>query len=372
MRLYASQQAHDSIMQFDAQFTKHKAEEAGITSFQYTGTNITTTREFCRARIGNVYTEEEARSIWGGNWKGKSGSDPFIDRGGYRCRHSFIPYDPAWDLEDDVDIKEEKPKEEKKTQSILNNVVISTLLNRGTKKLRKEYDDDFNSQLTEQQKKIVNKFEKPSVIKNHKDGVYFPRRKELRAKVNEMDKSQYDEGKGVKSFVISHEYGHHIDYVTNNLKLQAWSETNDNFTKAILKDKKKYSGSALTKDEYIIDNEEYQKLFDKIATKKIRPIYSQYDKTRKITDLPVTSLNSDGFGEVSDIVDALAKGSFRKKFGMWGQSMDYWRTNGAVQKEIFANLFAVRHNKKAYSLTKTIIPNTVKEFEKRLKELENL
>ena len=372
MRLYASQQAHDSIMQFDAQFTKHKAEEAGITSFQYTGTNITTTREFCRARIGNVYTEEEARSIWGGTWKGKSGSDPFIDRGGYRCRHSFIPYDPAWDLEDDVDIKEEKPKEEKKTQSILNNVVISTLLNRGTKKLRKEYDDDFNSQLTEQQKKIVNKFEKPSVIKNHKDGVYFPRRKELRAKVNEMDKSQYDEGKGVKSFVISHEYGHHIDYVTNNLKLQAWSETNDNFTKAILKDKKKYSGSALTKDEYIIDNEEYQKLFDKIATKKIRPIYSQYDKTRKITDLPVTSLNSDGFGEVSDIVDALAKGSFRKKFGMWGHSMDYWRTNGAVQKEIFANLFAVRHNKKAYSLTKTIIPNTVKEFEKRLKELENL
>tara|TARA_B110000285_G_scaffold128369_1_gene144628 strand:+ start:110 stop:1966 length:1857 start_codon:yes stop_codon:yes gene_type:complete len=109
MRMYASQQAHDSIMQFDAQFTKYKAEEAGITSFKYTGTNIITTRDFCRARVGNVYTEEEARSIWAANWKGKSGSDPFIDRGGYRCRHSFIPYDPAWDLEDDVDIKEEKP-----------------------------------------------------------------------------------------------------------------------------------------------------------------------------------------------------------------------------------------------------------------------
>jgi hypothetical protein len=103
MRMYASQQAHDSIMQFDAQFTKYKAEEAGITSFKYTGTNIITTRDFCRARVGNVYTEEEARSIWAANWKGKSGSDPFIDRGGYRCRHSFIPYDPAWDLEDDVE-----------------------------------------------------------------------------------------------------------------------------------------------------------------------------------------------------------------------------------------------------------------------------
>ena len=40
------------------------------------------------------------------------------------------------------------------------------------------------------------------------------------------------------------------------------------------------------------------------------------------------------------------------------------------QKEIFANLFAIRHDKKAYALAKTIIPKTIKEFEKRLDELE--
>ena len=169
MRLYASQQAHDSIMQFDAQFTKYKAEEAGITSFQYTGTNITTTREFCRARINNVYTEEEARSIWGGTWKGKSGSDPFIDRGGYRCRHSFIPYDPAWDLEDDVDIQEEKPKEENQqketiTKSLIPNVAIGQLLRKGSDKFRKNYEDEFNSQLTDQQKKKENRIEKQNRI----------------------------------------------------------------------------------------------------------------------------------------------------------------------------------------------------------------
>lgn len=102
MRKYASQIAHDSIMQFDGQFTKYKANEAGITSFKYTGTNIATTRDFCRRHQSKVFTEEEARSIWAANWKGKSGSDPFIDRGGYRCRHSFIPYDPEWEnlLED--------------------------------------------------------------------------------------------------------------------------------------------------------------------------------------------------------------------------------------------------------------------------------
>jgi hypothetical protein len=103
MRKYSSQIAHDSIMQFDGQFTKYKGDEAGISSYKYTGTNITTTRDFCRRNLNRVFTEEEARSVWSSqSWSGKSGSDPFVNRGGYRCRHSFIPFDPEWEdlLED--------------------------------------------------------------------------------------------------------------------------------------------------------------------------------------------------------------------------------------------------------------------------------
>ena len=103
MRKYSSQIAHDSIMQFDGQFTKYKGDEAGITSFKYTGTSITTTRDFCRRNLNKVFTEEEARNVWSSqSWSGKSGSDPFVNRGGYRCRHSFIPFDPEWEdlLED--------------------------------------------------------------------------------------------------------------------------------------------------------------------------------------------------------------------------------------------------------------------------------
>ncbi len=98
MRKYSSQIAHDSIMQFDGQFTKYKGDEAGITSYKYTGTSITTTRDFCRRNLNRVFTEEEARSVWSGqSWSGKSGTDPFVNRGGYRCRHSFIPFDPEWE-----------------------------------------------------------------------------------------------------------------------------------------------------------------------------------------------------------------------------------------------------------------------------------
>ena len=98
MRRYASQMAHDSIMQFDGQFTKYKGDEAGINTYKYTGTNITTTRNFCRRNLNRIFTEEEARNVWASqSWGGKSGTDPFVNRGGYRCRHSFIPYDTDWD-----------------------------------------------------------------------------------------------------------------------------------------------------------------------------------------------------------------------------------------------------------------------------------
>lgn len=98
MRRYASQMAHDSLMQFDGQFTKYKADEAGITSFKYTGTNIVTTRPFCRSNLNKVFTEQEAIDLWvSTRWAGKSGTDPFINRGGYRCRHSFIPFDQEWE-----------------------------------------------------------------------------------------------------------------------------------------------------------------------------------------------------------------------------------------------------------------------------------
>ena len=377
MSSHAGQLAHDSIMQFDAQFVKAKASSAGLTHFRYAGTAITTTRDFCQRHIGQVYSEEEIRSIWSGSWTGKSSGDPFVVRGGYRCRHTWNPVDPDW-LE-----KEEKKKEEKPivaSKSTVQNVVISSLLNRGSKTTRQAYDDDFNSQLTDQQKIIVNKFDKPKVIKNGKSGYYKSGSQELSAELNSIDKASFRrkayalDDKGVKSFVIAHEYGHHLDFITK--KDGWWSSTNADFRKAIERDKRKFKGTNnpdLTgknaEGYYVIDSSELQSFFDKLATKKSFDIYRG---NTKIANQPISVLKGDGFGEVSDIVDALTSGRFRKNYKMWGHSESYWRKLGHMEKEIFANLFAIRHNKKAYSLAKEIIPNTVKEFEKRLAVLEKM
>src|SRR6056300_1496665 len=243
------------------------------------------------------------------------------------------------------------------------NIEIGYLLNRGSAKLRKSYDDDFNSQLNDQQKTIVNKLDKPKDIRNSKNGVYYAQSQRLQAELNARDGSKYYK-KSVKSYVIAHEYGHHIDYVSNNSRFISWSESNQAFKDAIIKDRKLFFGSSKFAA--------FDKILKKLANKKTVEIYSKYDKTRVIAKTQITDLRGNGFGEVSDIVDALARGSFRRDYNMYGHSISYWKRPGAIEKEIFANLFATRHDKKAYELVKSIIPNTVKEFEKRLLELEKL
>jgi len=374
MSTYASQIAHDSVMQFDGQFTVFKAKEAGLDKYKYTGTLVRDSRPHCRTHVGRTYTEEQIRAIWQGSWAGKSEGDPFIVRGGYRCRHTWIP---IVEVEED-DIPEEVIEPTSTSRSNVKDVVISSLLNRGSKKTRQAYDDDFNSQLTDQQKIIVDKLEKPEVIKNNKSGFYAVRSKTISAQLNAISRST-ERSKGVKSYVISHEYGHHIDYITSKTVNKAWSETNDDFFNAIEKDKRKFKGvtrpdlTGRSKEGYhVIDTEEYQGLFNKLASREKLEIFSKNNPDLRIGFVNSTELKGDGYSNLSDIVDAMTKGRFRKKMNMWGHTESYWGKRGSVEKEIFANLFSLQNNPKAYAIAKEIIPNTVKEFEKRMKILENL
>ena len=97
MRRYANQMVHDSLMQFDSQFTKHMAEQAGLDHYYYAGTSVKDTRQWCLDHIGKVMSEDEIREEWSSNtWGGKSAGDPFTVRGGYNCRHQWMPVDPEW------------------------------------------------------------------------------------------------------------------------------------------------------------------------------------------------------------------------------------------------------------------------------------
>jgi ribosomal protein S13 len=96
-RRYATQMVQDSLMGFDGQFAKYRADQLGLNSYKYTGTTVRDTRDFCRRNVNRVFTEEEIREIWSSQtWKGKAQGDPFVVRGGYNCRHHWQPVDSDW------------------------------------------------------------------------------------------------------------------------------------------------------------------------------------------------------------------------------------------------------------------------------------
>lgn len=87
-----SAEAHNMVMDFDGVFTVHRARQAGLKRFKYSGTLIDNSRDFCVNHVGKTYTEEEIRRIWSSqSWSGKRAGDPFVVRGGERCRHFWIP-----------------------------------------------------------------------------------------------------------------------------------------------------------------------------------------------------------------------------------------------------------------------------------------
>ena len=86
-----SAEAHDMVMDFDGVFTIHRARQAGLKRFKYSGTLIANSRDFCVQHVGKTYTEAEIKKIWSSqSWSGKRAGDPFVVRGGEKCRHFFI------------------------------------------------------------------------------------------------------------------------------------------------------------------------------------------------------------------------------------------------------------------------------------------
>jgi len=85
---------HDKVMEFDATFIKHRADQAGLTKFKYTGSLVSESRDFCIRNVGRTFTKAEAQSLWSRqSWKGKRSGDPFVVRGGHNCRHFWVPVD---------------------------------------------------------------------------------------------------------------------------------------------------------------------------------------------------------------------------------------------------------------------------------------
>lgn len=91
MARYANQQIHDTLMQFDSTINVRAGMEAGATKWAYKGSLVRGSRDHCRKHQDKIYTIEEIKEIWSGDWDGKQEGDPFKVRGGYNCGHVWRP-----------------------------------------------------------------------------------------------------------------------------------------------------------------------------------------------------------------------------------------------------------------------------------------
>ena len=81
-----------AIRNLDATITILRGRLDPTLKYKYVGGIIKTTRSFCAKHNNKTYTRKEIETIWrSSTWGGKAPGNPFIVRGGYNCRHMFVP-----------------------------------------------------------------------------------------------------------------------------------------------------------------------------------------------------------------------------------------------------------------------------------------
>jgi hypothetical protein len=82
----------DVVYDFAGAFVLARARRLGYNRFRYAGGVVRNSRDFCINHVGKTYTQAEIRNIWRNqSWSGKRPGDPFVVRGGYNCRHFWVP-----------------------------------------------------------------------------------------------------------------------------------------------------------------------------------------------------------------------------------------------------------------------------------------
>lgn len=77
---------------YNGTYAKAQGTRNGVEQFEYVGGVMATSRPFCVSMVGSIMNAEDIQNLWdGSSWAGKEPGDPFVVRGGYNCRHYWVP-----------------------------------------------------------------------------------------------------------------------------------------------------------------------------------------------------------------------------------------------------------------------------------------
>lgn len=91
---YVSLYARDSFNIFNSTYAQTINNDIGVEYYEYCCGLVKDSREFCRQRVGNIYSKAEVESWAGLSWQGKNPATDkasiFVYRGGYNCMHTLL------------------------------------------------------------------------------------------------------------------------------------------------------------------------------------------------------------------------------------------------------------------------------------------
>ena len=97
MSRYVNQIAHDSLHQYQRNYTITISKDLGYEWYYYSGGLKSTSRSYCKKRAGRHFhieeIEDSASLKWPGKIKGTNESNILRYCGGYNCGHRYLPID---------------------------------------------------------------------------------------------------------------------------------------------------------------------------------------------------------------------------------------------------------------------------------------
>ena len=84
--------ARDSVFQYNRDYLNAISAGLEIEYYLYAGSEIKSSRQFCKDRNDEVWKTEEVISWNKLDWQGKKEGNIFSNVGGYNCRHRLLPY----------------------------------------------------------------------------------------------------------------------------------------------------------------------------------------------------------------------------------------------------------------------------------------
>lgn len=314
----------DLFDRYERTYSHNMAKEAGLDKARYSGGLMTTSRPFCVERQGKVFTREEIEAWASLSWQGKPGIyDPFVDLGGYNCRHTldWVTDELAkeWETEDSSNQPQVKAPEIP--------AAVKTNLTKYEKELGVKLDPSI-FKLTDP--KVT--FDVPVVAKKGRSprAGFIPSTNTVRIPLDDRRRNSTWYGEAV----CYHEFGHSID---------------------------QYKGMRTGKET----KELMKKYRVELSKNKNKGYKEAENRLLNLHKYALKINNSELLEKVGAVLDTIK--SLNIRFGA-GHSNSYFRMSGMAEAEFIAHAF--ENTFKGNDVFKKVLPNLYEDMIRYIQEIK--